>query len=81
MTHLRKLGRACGVALLALVVAVSMPATAEAQKKKKEEEAPTKSYVFPYILVMMITGLGLMTICRPSSRKERVDEKKKEEEV
>jgi hypothetical protein len=57
------------------------PASASAAKKKKEEEAPpTKSYVGPYLVVMMMVSAGLMTVCRPGKRKDRPDEKKPDEE-
>jgi hypothetical protein len=56
------------------------PATASAAKKKKEEEAPTKSYVGPYLVVMMMVSVGLMTVCRPGKRKDRPDDKKPDEE-
>jgi hypothetical protein len=56
------------------------PATASAAKKKKEEEAPTKSYVGPYLVVMMMVSVGLMTVCRPGKRKDRPDDKKPEDE-
>jgi hypothetical protein len=52
------------------------PSTVLAAKKKKQEEAaPTKSYVLPYFIVMMMVGVGLMTIARPGSRKDRLEEK------
>jgi len=49
-------------------------------KKQKVEEvaAPTKSYVMPYMIVLMLIGLGLMTILRPASRLDKPDEKKKD---
>jgi hypothetical protein len=52
-----------------------------AQKKKKEvEAAPTKSYVWPYAIVLAMLGIGLMTVCRPTSRLDKPDDKVKEEE-
>jgi hypothetical protein len=79
--RLRKLARSLVVAALVIAVTLATPSAALAQKKKKKEEAPpTKSYVLPYFIVLMLTAVGLMTVCRPSSRKDRVDEKKKEEE-
>ena len=66
------------VTLVAVLIACMLfaPPTAMAAKKK-EEEAPTKSYVLPYFIVMMLTGVGLMTVCRPGSRKDKTDDKKK----
>ncbi len=48
--------------------------------KKKEEDLPTKSYVLSYFIVMTLLGVGLMTVCRPGTRKDKVDEKKRKEE-
>lgn len=56
------------------------PSTALAKKKKEEEAAPTKSYVLPYLVVMMMVSVGLMTVCRPGKRKDRPDDKKPDEE-
>jgi acyl dehydratase len=71
-----------GLLLGALLIGCLLltPATASAAKKKKEEEAPTKSYVLPYMVVMMMVSVGLMTVCRPGKRKDRPDEVKPEEE-
>jgi hypothetical protein len=71
-----------GLLMAALVGGCLMltPATASAAKKKKEEEVPTKSYVLPYMIVMMMVSVGLMTVCRPGKRKDRPDEKKPDEE-
>lgn len=78
--RVRKAARVTIVVLLMVFAALAAPSTAWAQKKKKaEEEAPTKSYVGAYILVIFVTALGLMAVSRPSSRKDRVDEKKKDE--
>lgn len=69
-------------ALLVLyLTCATSPLVWAASKKKEEVVAETKSYTFPYILVMMILALGLMAVCRPSSRLDKVDEKavKKEE--
>lgn len=40
--------------------------------KKKPQVAPEagKSYVFPYIIVMAVVAVGLMTVLRPSKRLE-----------
>jgi hypothetical protein len=40
---------------------------------KKKTEAPVeagKSYTFPYIIVMAVMAVGLMTVLRPSKRLE-----------
>ncbi len=66
------------VALVLSLAAVS-PASA-APKKKAEEVAATKSYVVPYMVVLALVGLGLMSVCRPSKRKDKPDERKEEED-
>jgi len=71
----RRVYRAALVAVLIIAMLFTAP-VAMAAKKKKDEPAPTKSYVLPYFIVMMLVGVGLMTVCRPGSRKDKVDEKK-----
>jgi hypothetical protein len=39
-----------------------------AKKRAEVVEKPEKSYVLPYALVFLCIGLGVMFICRPSSR-------------
>jgi hypothetical protein len=52
-----------------------------AAKKKKEEVAPTKSYVVPYMIVIALVSIGLMTVFRPSRRQDKPpDQKVKEAE-
>ena len=51
-----------------------------AAKKKAAEVKEEKSYVFPYFIVMVGLALGLMAICRPSSRADRADDKKTDED-
>ena len=65
------------IAALLMACILLTPSVAMAKKKKKEEEAPTKSYVLPYFIVMTLVGVGLMTVCRPGTRKDKVDEKKR----
>lgn len=74
--------RAAIAVLLILCMLFAPPSAMAAKKKKKDEEArPTKSYVLPYFIVMMLVGVGLMTVCRPGSRKDRLEEKRKKDEV
>jgi hypothetical protein len=75
---LRAAHRLAVVALLIACLLVASPALA-AKKKKEEKAAPTKSYTFPYMIVLMLVSVGLMTVCRPGRRKDRVDEKKPDE--
>jgi hypothetical protein len=72
--------RAALLAVLILGMLCTGP-VAMAAKKEKEEAAPTKSYVLPYFIVMVLLGAGLMTVCRPGTRKDKVDEKKPKQEV
>jgi len=67
-------------ALLAVVFLLTSP-TAMAAKKKKEEPAPeTKSYVMPYMIVLTIVGVGLMTVCRPGNRADKANDMHKKDE-
>ncbi len=77
-SRFRRLARQTILVLLVAVTLVAAPSGAYAQKKKKEKEAPTKSYVMPYMIVMMMVSLGLMTVCRPGKRKDRPDEVKED---
>ena len=51
-----------------------------AKKKVEVEAAPTKSYVVPYMIVLVMLGGGLMAVCRPSSRLDKMDDKHKKDE-
>ena len=75
---LRSLRRA-RVVVVALVLALASVSPAWAAPKK-EEVAATKSYVLPYIIVLGVIGLSLMTICRPSRRKDKPDDRKLDDE-
>jgi hypothetical protein len=72
--------RLAGSGALASVVWLAGVNSALAAPKKKVEPvaAPTKSYTVPYMLVLAFLGIGLMTVCRPSGRLEKVDDKLKE---
>lgn len=72
---LRVAHRVAVVALLIVCLLFTSPAMA-AKKKKEDEGPPKKSYVFPYMIVLMVISVGLMTVCRPGRRKDRPDEKK-----
>lgn len=68
------------VGVLLIVCLLAAPPAALAQKKKKEEAEQEKSYVFSYFIVMVLVGVGLMTVCRPNSRQDAVDKKKTDED-
>jgi len=69
-------GRALVLVALTLAILLVPQSAVAAKKKKKEEAAPTKSYVLPYMIVMAMIGVGLMTICRPSSRADKLEDTK-----
>ena len=72
--------RAVRRVLVMLVIAGCLlltPAVSLAAKKKEPEAPPTKSYVLPYIIVMSMLGVGIMVVCRPSKRADKVEETKK----
>lgn len=71
--------QAVWVAMAVYIWSLGSPVLAAA-KKKVVEEAEKKSYTMPYLIVIMLVGLGLMTICRPSRRADKPDEKFKKEE-
>jgi hypothetical protein len=49
-------------------------------KKKVVEVVETKSYVFPYILVISLVAVGVMSVCRPGGRLDKSDDSKKEKD-
>ncbi len=71
--------RATWAALAILFFLLSSPALA-APRKKVVEEAETKNYTVPYLIVVILIGVGLMAICRPSHRADKPDEKVKPDE-
>ncbi|HEV3137168.1 MAG TPA: hypothetical protein VGZ26_04675 [Pirellulales bacterium] len=81
--HLAAVGRfarqAGWMALTVYFGLLGSPALAAA-KRKVVEEAETKSYTMPYLIVVMMIGLGLMAVCRPSRRTDKPDDQFKKEE-
>ena len=64
-------------ALLLLGVMLGLPVRAEAQQAPSPVQLAanakeSKSYVNQYALVAMCLGLGLVLVCRPSKRTEKV---------
>ncbi|MBX3411326.1 MAG: hypothetical protein KF708_01310 [Pirellulales bacterium] len=61
------------LALICLLVTLGAPQTAWAKKEPKGPPVPEeKSYVTQYSLVLMCIALGMVLICKPSGRAERV---------
>jgi hypothetical protein len=55
--------------LAALYVQFESSPLVWAAKKKKEEAGPAaKSYTLPYMIVIAVVALGLMTVLRPGKR-------------
>ena len=74
---------ACRLAPLAMAIYIelaSSPLLWAAKKKKEEVAAPIKSYVVPYMIVIAVVGMGIMTVIRPGTRKDGVPENKKDQE-
>jgi uncharacterized membrane protein (DUF485 family) len=72
--------RAAVVGLVAYFWLLTSPLVLAAGKKKAEAPAETKSYTMPYLIVIMVISMGLMTICRPSRRADKPEEKRRSEE-
>lgn len=58
----------------------SSPLVWAAKKKKDEVAAPTKSYVLPYMIVIAVMALGLMTALRPGKRADSPEDKRTDKE-
>jgi hypothetical protein len=68
------------VALAAGFWVATSPLAWAAKKKAAEAEAePTKGYTMAYLIVLVLVGMGLMVVCRPSGRRDKADEKKDDE--
>ncbi len=66
---------------LVVILWLGTSSDALAQKKKQEKEAaPTKSYVLPYMIVLAVVGVGVMTVCRPGRRLDKPHERIKDDE-
>lgn len=84
----RIVARARGFAFQAAVVGLAAyfwlltsPLVWAAAKKKAEAPVETKSYTMPYLIVIMVISMWLMTICRPSRRLDKPDEKLRKNET
>jgi hypothetical protein len=69
--------RALWLASAAAVWVATSPLAFAAKKKALEVVPETKSYVTPYLIVLMLIGLGMMAVLRPGKRADRPDEKMK----
>ena len=72
--------RALCVAIVCACVALAAPPSAWAQGDGGAGIAAAKartepSYVFPYFLIVLATGLGLMILGKPSRRKDPAEER------
>jgi hypothetical protein len=73
--------RWAGLVLLPAILWLA-PAAVAFAKKAKTEVAPaeTKSYVFSYFIVIVVVAMGMMSVCRPSGRLDKPDDKFKDKE-
>lgn len=69
--------RGIWLASAATIWVATSPLAMAAKKKAVAEEAPSKSYVMPYFIVIMLIGLGMMAVLRPGKRADRPDDKKR----
>lgn len=74
------LRRALPLVLVLCVLATASPLALAKSKKKEEAAAPTKSYTVPYMIVIALVSIGLMTVARPSRRADKPPDKKLREE-
>lgn len=66
---------------LALGVLLAGNETAWAKKgKEKEVVVETKGYVFPYLIVIAVMSVGMMTVLRPGSRLDNPPQKVKDDD-
>ena len=73
--------RRATLVLLPVIVWLATSEVALAWAKKKAEPPPeTKSYVMPYLIVIVVIAMGLMTVCRPNTPADKLDEKAKKDE-
>ena len=72
--------RAAVVSLAAYFWLLTSPLVWAAAKKKAEAPVETKSYTMPYLIVIMVISMGLMTICRPSKRLDKAEDKLRKNE-
>ena len=74
------LRRALPWVLVLCVLATASPLAVAKSKKKEEAAAPTKSYTVPYMIVIALVSIGLMTVARPSRRADKPPDKKAKDE-
>ncbi len=68
MRRLGNIWRHASIVSLITICWLGMCGVAFAQQK---QEPPGGSYVMPYILVLLVIALGLMSVLRPSRRRDR----------
>ncbi len=54
--------------------------TALARPREEIDQPVTKSWVMPYILVVVCIAFGLIVVCRPTTRKTEVQIKEDDDE-
>ena len=72
--------RATVLALMVCLVVATSPFVMAAKKKKEEAAKPTKSYTMPYMIVIVLVSVGLMTVARPGRRADKSEQKVKQQE-
>jgi hypothetical protein len=78
MKRIESLWRKLTVVTMALAFWLAMYGHVLAAKKEKlaeKTEGSSQSWVFPYFVVMMAIGLGMLVVCRSSRRTERAKPK------
>ena len=68
------------VALAAGLWIATSPVAWAAKKKVEAVAEPTKGYTMAYMIVLVVLGMGLMTVCRPSGRQDKAEEKKEDDD-
>jgi len=75
------LRRALPLVLVLCLLATAAPVALAKSKKKEDAAPPTKSYTIPYMIVIAVVSIGLMTVARPGRRADKPpDAKMKDEE-
>lgn len=71
---------ACWLFNLLVLCAMSPAVWAKGPKPSATEESASKDYVMSWVIVGALVGLGLMTLCRPGKREEKVEVNRADDE-